>query len=192
MKRLITPSMALAATLALAACGSSGNSSVASATGHAASATGSPAGIAGAKGSSKTVSVRRLPGVGTVLVNRGDMALYTPAQEASGKILCTGACTAIWKPLKPGAGAPTAASGVGKLGVIKRPDGIMQVTADHRPLYTFAEDSPGKATGNGASDHFGGHTFNWHAVGPGGKTLSAAAPKSGGGAAAQTGSYSPY
>jgi hypothetical protein len=68
----------------------------------------------------------------------------------------------------------------------------MQVTVDHRPVYTFAEDSPGKATGNGATDLFGGHRFRWHAVGSDGKTLAASAPKSGGSRSAQTGSYSPY
>jgi predicted lipoprotein with Yx(FWY)xxD motif len=177
--------MAIAATLALAACGSSGGAGTTS---------GSAPPAAGSSGHADTVSLQQVSSVGKVLVDRAGMALYTPAQEAGGKILCTGACTAIWKPLRPGAGAPTAASGVGKLGVIKRPDGIKQVTADHRPLYTFAEDSPGKATGNGVTDHFGSHSFTWHAVGSDGKPLSVSAPKSGGSAPPKTGgAYSnPY
>ena len=38
-------------------------------------------------------------------------------------------------------GQPTAGDGVsGKLGIVKRPDGMRQVTLDGRPLYRFAED----------------------------------------------------
>jgi predicted lipoprotein with Yx(FWY)xxD motif len=119
--------------------------------------------------------------VGSVLVDQSGKALYTPNQEASGKIVCDGSCTAFWKPLQAGGGKPT---GAGKLGVIKRPDGTMQVTSNGKPLYTFSEDSPGKATGNGFSDDFGGHHFIWHVVTSGGKASSGAqAPKpaSGGG-----------
>jgi hypothetical protein len=73
---------------------------------------------------------------------------------------------AFWKPLEPDTSTPTAAPGAGTLGVIKRPDGTMQVTDNHKPLYTFSEDSPGKATGNGSTDEFGGHHFTWHVITP--------------------------
>lgn len=163
MKRLITLGTAIAilAALALAACGG-GNANT------------SP--VAGADaGSSKTVSVRKLPDVGSVLVDHGGKALYSSNLEARGMIVCdTAACNAFWKPLTLGAGKPTASASVGKLGVIKRPDGARQVTVNGRPLYTFSEDSPGKATGNGFSDHFGGHQFTWHVVHAGGTTASGA------------------
>ena len=90
-------------------------------------------------------------------------ALYSPDQEANGKILCTGACTSFWTPLAAD-GTPTAAAGVAQLGVIDRPDGTKQVTADGKPLYTFTEDSPGQVNGNGFSDAFGSQHFTWHAV----------------------------
>jgi predicted lipoprotein with Yx(FWY)xxD motif len=119
-----------------------------------------------------------------VLVNQSGKALYTSNVEASGQIVCSGGCTAFWKPVTANTGKPPSGTGTGKLGVIKRPDGTMQVTSNGKPLYTFSEDSPGKATGNGFSDDFGGHHFIWHVVTSGGKASSGAqAPKpaSGGG-----------
>jgi predicted lipoprotein with Yx(FWY)xxD motif len=110
--------------------------------------------------------------VGTVLVDASGRALYTPDQEARGKIVCTGACNAFWKPLTAGAGKPTAPAGAGTLGVISRPDGTRQITAGGKPLYTFAEDSPGKATGDGFTDDFAGHHFTWHIVHAGGTKSS--------------------
>ncbi len=57
-----------------------------------------------------------------------------------------------------------AESDVAELGVITRPDGTKQVTAEGKPLYTFAEDSAGEVTGDGVSDEFGEQYFTWHVV----------------------------
>ncbi|HKA84697.1 MAG TPA: hypothetical protein VKD21_12585 [Acidimicrobiales bacterium] len=152
MKRLLTSAAIAGAALALGACGSSGGSNNSETSGS------SPA------SSSDTVSVEHVAGVGDVLVDRNGMALYTPEQEASGMILCTDACESFWKPLQPGSGTPTAATGVADLAVITRPDGTKQVTDDGKPLYTFTEDSKGKVTGNDFSDDFNGQQFTWHAV----------------------------
>lgn len=136
------------AVLALSACGGSKS--------------GSPAPAANAK---STVSAQTVSGTGTVLVDAKGAALYSPAEEQDGKILCVGGCTAIWIPLTLRAGAtPTAGSGVsGKLGVVKRPDGTRQVTWNGSPLYTFAHDGgPGDVMGNGATDNFSGMSFSWH------------------------------
>ncbi|MGH9214881.1 MAG: COG4315 family predicted lipoprotein [Acidimicrobiales bacterium] len=151
MMRLSTSAAIVAGALALAACGSSGNDN------------GSSSSTAPAK-SSETVSVEHIDGIGDVLVDKSGMALYSPDQEANGKVLCTGACESFWKPLAPGTGTPTAESGVASLAVIMRPDGSQQVTDDGKPLYTFTEDSKGKVTGNDFSDDFGGQQFTWHAV----------------------------
>ena len=155
MKSLIVSGMAVGAVLAISACGGGGGGN----TNDAASA-----------GGGKTVSVQQVSGVGSVLVDQAGKPIYTSDVEASGRIVCASGCTAFWKPVEAGSGSPTAGSGAGKLGVIKRPDGTMQVTANGRPLYTFSEDSPGKSTGDGFTDDFSGHHFTWHVVHTGGTT----------------------
>jgi predicted lipoprotein with Yx(FWY)xxD motif len=166
MKRLITLGIAIPATLALAACGGATSGSTSSA--------------AGSHTSSNTVSVRQLSGVGSVLVDHTGKALYSNDLEAGGKIVCNdGACTAFWKPLTLAGGKPTASKGAGKLGVITRSDGNRQVTDNGKPLYTFSEDSPGKATGNGFTDDFAGHHFTWNVVRAGGTTASGSGSGSG-------------
>jgi predicted lipoprotein with Yx(FWY)xxD motif len=165
MLKLMTPAAALAAAVALAACGGGGSGTSSSA---GASSASSAAG-------SKTVFVKQLSGVGSVLVDQSGKALYSSDVEASGKIVCSsGACAAFWKPLTLEGGKPTGPTGAGKLGTIKRPDGSEQVTANGKPLYTFSEDSPGKATGNNFSDDFDGHHFTWNVVQAGGKAASGA------------------
>jgi predicted lipoprotein with Yx(FWY)xxD motif len=154
---------AVAAAIAIAACGG----------GNGGGAASTPA---------STVSLRQVSGVGQVLVDRSGMALYTPDQEADGTIRCDSSCTAFWKPLTV-AGTPTAADGAGRLGVVSRPDGAKQVTVGGKPLYTFVQDAPGKVTGDGFKDAFGGQRFTWHAVMAGGKP----AAQSGGGAGAASG-----
>jgi len=166
MKRLMTLGIALPAALAIAACGGGGSSG-------ASTAAGSDAG-------SNTVSVQQLPDVGSVLVDHAGKALYSSDLEASGKIVCDNACNAFWKPLTTSASKPTASAGAGKLGEITRPDGSTQVTDNGKPLYTFSEDSPGKATGNGFTDDFGGHHFTWNVVHAGGTTTSGAGSVSSG------------
>jgi predicted lipoprotein with Yx(FWY)xxD motif len=158
VKTLIASGTAIAAALAIGACGGGG--------GGASSSAGASAGGAGA------VSVKPLPNVGRVLVNQSGKALYTSNVEASGQIVCSGGCTAFWKPVTANTGKPPSGTGTGKLGVIKRPDGTTQLTANGRPLYTFSEDSPGKATGDGFTDDFSGHHFIWHLVRTGGKTAN--------------------
>jgi predicted lipoprotein with Yx(FWY)xxD motif len=135
--------------LAAAACGSS--------SGGAASGSTS-------SGSATMVSVKHVDGVGNVLVDSKGDALYSPMQEAGGKVLCTRSCTSIWLPLTTsGSAKPTGTSDViAKLGTLDRPDGAVQVTYQGKPLYTFVEDtSPGTVTGNGFQDQFGGQQFTW-------------------------------
>jgi predicted lipoprotein with Yx(FWY)xxD motif len=146
---------AVAASLGLAACGGGSSSS---------SSTTPP--------TSTTVAVKPVSGVGNVLVDSAGKALYSSTAEAGGKVLCTGACTSFWKPLTVGSGMPTAAAGAGKLSVIKRPDGTRQVALSGKPLYTFAQDAPGKVSGNGFSDQFDGRHFTWTAVLAGGGKAS--------------------
>ena len=128
---------------------------------------------------SDTVGVKQVDGIGRVLVDSSGMALYTPNQETRGMIRCTGSCTSEWQPVDAG-GKPSAAAGVGKVGVVKRPDGVRQVTLAGMPLYTFVQDSPDQVTGDGAQDQFDGKHFTWHVVLAGGGKGTGTATRSSG------------
>jgi predicted lipoprotein with Yx(FWY)xxD motif len=180
MKRLMTLGMPIATALTIAACGGTGSSG-----GRSTRAASRPTSI------STTVAVRQLPGVGSVLVDDTGKALYANNLESTGKILCNDpGCNSFWMPLTLRAGLPTAPAGAGKLGVTKRPDGTTQVTANGKPLYTFSEDSPGKANGNGFQDQFAGHNFTWNIVLPGGTAASGTGPGNGAATPNSTGATS--
>ena len=121
--------------------------------------------VAATGSGSATVSVKRIAGTGTVLVDAKGRALYRSDQERNGKVLCTGACVSFWKPLVV-SGTPKAHSLPGKLAAVRRPDGRRQVTYNGRLLYTFTLDKPGKVTGDGFKDAFGAHRFTWHVARP--------------------------
>jgi predicted lipoprotein with Yx(FWY)xxD motif len=170
MKGLLITGTAVVASVALAACGSGGGSTG----GGSAAATGT-----------KAVSVERIGSSGNVLVDAKGRALYTPDQEMSGKVLCTGACTSIWMPAT--VRGATASSLTGKFGEVDRSGGTKQVTYRGRPLYTFAEDTAGQVTGDGVKDAFGGRHFTWHVV-----TADGVSGSAGGGGSAMGGGYSGY
>jgi predicted lipoprotein with Yx(FWY)xxD motif len=174
MTRLLIPGAALAAALALAACGGSSTGSTAS------------------SAAKHTVSVTSIDGVGKVLVDARGMPLYSSNLDAKGTPACTGACASVWKPLTLASGTPSAAAGAGKVGVVMRSDGMRQVTVAGKPLYTFVKDSPGKASGNGVSDAFSGRRFSWTAIRAGGgsaATGSSGGSSSGGGGYGSGGGY---
>jgi len=143
----------------------------------------SPTGAMPATGGETVVS-QDIAGKGAVLVDSAGRALYASNQEnAAGKVLCTDGCTSFWMPLTVAKGSPTEHAVSGKLGVVKRPDGARQVTLDGKLLYSFTQDSPGKVTGDGFQDAFGGRTFTWHVVHADGASGSS------GGTTTNTGSY---
>jgi predicted lipoprotein with Yx(FWY)xxD motif len=178
--RTVLPGLAaMAAAGLLAACGSAGTHAAGGGKAHPQRAS-----------HRVVVSARKLPGVGTVLVNRSGKTIYSPQQEAHGKILCTGSCLSFWFPVSAGAGAVQAPSGVtGALGTIRRPDGRTQLTYNGMPLYTFRLDlAPGQAHGNNFTDHFGGTAFTWRAITASGAPAGAGQPGNGGGYAYQSNS----
>ena len=155
MKRLLAPAVIAAAALTMAACGSDDTGSSPS--------TGAPS--PGAASTATTVELVKIDGVGETLADAQGQVLYTADEEASNPdVVCTDACEQFWQPLAAGSDQPTGGEGVTDLGVTQRPDGTMQVTYEGHRLYTFTQDSPGKASGNGFSDTFGGQRFTWHAV----------------------------
>jgi predicted lipoprotein with Yx(FWY)xxD motif len=167
MKSLLSSGVAIAALIAVAGCGGNGG--------------------AAATASSTTVSAKQVSGVGRVLVDAKGLPLYSPAQEKGGRIMCKGGCTSIWKPLTVRSGRP---SGPGHLGVVRRPDGTRQVTAGGRPLYTFFQDTAGRATGNGVRDAFGGRHFTWHVITA--KGAPARSSSAGSGGSSGGGAYGSY
>jgi predicted lipoprotein with Yx(FWY)xxD motif len=161
--------LAAAVALVLAACGGGGDDSSGAAS--------------GGMDAADTVSVMNVDGVGDVLVDSGGAALYASDEEASGDVLCTDTCAAIWIPLTvpAGDGGPTAAGDLANdLGVAERPNGAEQVTFDGRRLYRFADDpGPGKVTGDGFSDTFAGKRFTWHVASPTGFSGGSTSPNDG-------------
>jgi predicted lipoprotein with Yx(FWY)xxD motif len=160
---------ALAASLALSACGSSSSSS--STTGAASSAPASSATSTTAATSGSTVKTATVSSVGgTVLVDSQGRTLYRLTGEHAGKFICTStACLAVWHPLTVTAGS-TPSGSVSSLGVVKRSNGMMQVTYKGEPLYTFAHDSaPGQATGEGFKD-----VGTWSVIKTGGSSTASA------------------
>jgi len=180
LARRAVPSGLAAAVAAglLAACGSAG------------AGAGGGSGAAGTHGTAArsgiVLSVRKLPGIGAVLADRSGKTLYSPQQEADGKIMCTGDCLSFWFPVRVAAGAVLRAPGgvSGALGTIHRP-GLTQLTYNGKPLYTFRLDqAPGQAHGNDFTDHFGGTAFTWHAL------TTSGAPAQTGGRLGNPGGYS--
>ncbi|MGE5748170.1 MAG: hypothetical protein ACM33U_13050 [Solirubrobacterales bacterium] len=178
LKRGLIPTLVSIPVLAIALAACGGNSSSSGGNGSVATAAAAGAG---------TVSTKSISGVGTVLVDTKGDVLYTNNQDSGSKVACTGSCTSIWPPLAaPSSGQPTSdnASVQAMLGVVKGPGGGSQVTFGGKPLYTFTQDSPGQATGNGAMDSFGGTSFTWTAAtAPGGapSSTSTSSGSSGGG-----------
>jgi predicted lipoprotein with Yx(FWY)xxD motif len=144
----------LAATLMIAACGSSSTSA---SSGSAMHSTAAPASSAPAAGSSalKTATI----GGATVLTNAKGFTLYWFAPDTPATSKCNGSCATFWPPVK---GSATTGAGVtGKLATIKRSDGSVQATYNGHPLYTYKGDTaPGQAKGNGLNLSGG----VWHEV----------------------------
>jgi predicted lipoprotein with Yx(FWY)xxD motif len=83
---------------------------------------------------------------GNVLATRGQKALYYWSVENNDfKVHCTGACARAWPPLivKSRASVHTRITGIrGTFGVIRRPDGRLQLTHNRLPVYTYAHEGP--------------------------------------------------
>lgn len=149
--------------IGLAACGGSSNDS-----GGSSNATGTP--VAQKTANADTVSTKSVSGVGTVLVDSKGDVLYTNNQDTASKMACTASCQSIWPALMASGGQPTSSDSAvqSKLGIANG-----QVTFDGKPLYTFVQDSPGQATGNGFMDSFNGTSFTWTAAMSSGAAASA-------------------
>jgi predicted lipoprotein with Yx(FWY)xxD motif len=150
ISRFALPSVAVASVLILSACANS-SSTVPAAGGGTSTNSG------GGAGSALTVSAKSLPGVGKVLVTPDGLPLYYLKTETNGSIKCMDTCAAEWPPLLLPSSTDKASAGpgvMGKLSTVSRPDGTTQVTYNGMPLYTFASDTAGHATGQGVQNFY--------------------------------------
>ena len=161
----LVPVGAIAATLVIAACGSS------SATGNSGSGSGSGSSPAASGGALTTAKI----GSATVLTNAKGFTLYWFVPDSKTASKCYGSCAKYWPPVP---GPASAGSGVtGTLGVITRSNGAKQATWNGHPLYTYVGDtSPGMAKGNNLNISGG----VWHEIALTGKAVPASSPSSGG------------
>jgi predicted lipoprotein with Yx(FWY)xxD motif len=143
--RWLVPVGAIAATLVIAACGSS------SSAGNSGSGS-SPAASGAALTTAKV-------GSATLLANAKGFTLYWFVPDTTTASKCNGSCAHYWPPVP---GPASAGSGVtGTLGVITRSNGAKQATWNGHPLYTYIGDTaPGSAKGNGINTSGG----VWHEI----------------------------
>jgi predicted lipoprotein with Yx(FWY)xxD motif len=84
---------------------------------------------------------------GAILATPKRKALYywNVEKRAGGKIRCKGACARAWPPLivKSRSAVPRRIAGIpGVFGVVRRPDGRLQVKHRGLPVYTYAHERP--------------------------------------------------
>ena len=87
----------------------------------------------------------KVKGFGSILATPGRKALYFWSVEKDFKVHCTGACAKAWPPVivKSRASVQTRMPGIsGRFGVIKRPDGKLQLTRNRLPVYSYAHEGP--------------------------------------------------
>jgi predicted lipoprotein with Yx(FWY)xxD motif len=120
-----------------------------------------------------TVAVRKTA-LGSVLVNSRGRTLYLFRKDPRGKSACTGQCPSFWPPLLAH-GKPTAGANVSRamLGTTRRAGGVLQVTYNGHPLYTFSLDKRAGQTKGEGQLAFGA---KWYAVSPRGTAVIKASP----------------
>jgi predicted lipoprotein with Yx(FWY)xxD motif len=82
---------------------------------------------------------------GPILARRDHQALYywQTEKKAGGKVRCTGECAVAWPPLIVRSAVPRKVAGIkGVFGVVRRPDGKLQLTYNRLPVYTYAHERP--------------------------------------------------
>ena len=95
---------------------------------------------------------------GNILATRGRKALYYwNVEKRDYKVHCTGACARAWPPLlvKSRAAVRARVPGIsGTFGIVKRPDGRLQVTFNRLPIYTYAHERPNQVLCNNVDGWF--------------------------------------
>jgi predicted lipoprotein with Yx(FWY)xxD motif len=129
--------------------------------------------------------------LGAVLAGPNGMTLYTLSSDPDSASVCTGQCLTFWPPLLVAPGGTVAGPSGSSLTLstfTRADDGTVQVTADGRPLYSFAKDT---AAGQSNGEGIKGAGGVWHVAAS--AATSAAATNAPGStpAAAAGGGYGP-
>ncbi|MEX2253594.1 MAG: hypothetical protein WD649_05525 [Thermoleophilaceae bacterium] len=103
---------------------------------------------------------------GTMLFGADKQAIYIFEKDPRNRTVCYGECAAAWPPVYT-KGQPKAGKGVkaSLLGTVKRRDGRLQATYAGKPLYFYANESPGEVRCHNVNLNGG----LWWVVGPDGK-----------------------
>lgn len=96
---------------------------------------------------------------GGILATPGHRALYywNVEKNAGGRVRCTGSCAKAWPPLivRAATSVPKQLPGIkGTFGVVRRPDGRLQVTHNRLPIYTYAHEGPNQVLCNNVDGWF--------------------------------------
>jgi predicted lipoprotein with Yx(FWY)xxD motif len=95
---------------------------------------------------------------GPILATRGHKALYYwNVEKRDFRVHCTGACARAWPPLivRSRGAVPRRIAGIkGVFGVIRRPDGRLQVTHNRLPIYSYAHEGPNQVLCNDVDGWF--------------------------------------
>ena len=95
---------------------------------------------------------------GPILATRGHKALYYwNVEKRDFRVHCTGACARAWPPLivRSRSAVPRRIAGIrGVFGVIRRPDGRLQVTHNRLPIYSYAHERPNQVLCNNVDGWF--------------------------------------
>jgi predicted lipoprotein with Yx(FWY)xxD motif len=130
-----------------------------------------PAATSSARATSVVIKTKKLPKLGTVLVNSKGRTLYMFVPDKRKKVTCVHACAAIWPPVKLSKGAKAVAAGQAKsslLGSDPNPSGGRVVTYAHWPLYTYVSDTKAGEVKGQALNLNGGL---WYVLAPSGKVI---------------------
>jgi predicted lipoprotein with Yx(FWY)xxD motif len=95
---------------------------------------------------------------GNILATPKHQALYYwSAEKKDFKVRCFGSCAKLWPPLiaRSAAAVPKRIEGIkGSFGVVRRPDGRLQVTYNRLPIYTYAHEGPNQVLCNDVDGWF--------------------------------------
>jgi predicted lipoprotein with Yx(FWY)xxD motif len=173
-----------AAFLFTAACGSMGTGSAESNSGGSAGAeaqgaaggggdgggssnsgTSNPvkAGPPGARATLNSLTSRQL---GAIVTDAKGNTLYRFDRDSANppKTRCVGPCAQTWPPVLATGDITVTGVDRGAVGMVKRPDGTMQLTLAGWPLYRYAQDKPGEVNGENVGKV-------WFASSPAGKKV---------------------